>query len=152
VSWEPTSTPTASCTGSSAAPGHFTTINHPHAGTKKGQGTGLGFVNDHGVVSGSYLDSHGNDFSFIGHPGRFTPVNDPHAPPFSNSGLITGAYPDTHDVFHGFLDEHREFTPVNDPAGARGTAAEALSNTGVIVGFCTDTHGSNHGFTFTPAR
>ena len=144
--------PTASCTGSSAAPGHFTTINHPHAGTKKGQGTGLGFVNDHGVVSGSYLDSHGNDFSFIGHPGRFTPVNDPHAPPFSNSGLITGAYPDTHDVFHGFLDEHGEFTPVNDPAGARGTAAEALSNTGVIVGFCTDTHGSNHGFTFTPAR
>jgi len=119
VSWEPTSTPTASCTGSSAAPGHFTTINHPHAGTQKGQGTGLGFVNDHGVVSGSYLDSHGNDFSFIGHPGRLTPVNDPHAPPFSNSGLITGAYLDTHDVFHGFLDEHGEFTPVNDPAGAR---------------------------------
>jgi len=116
---------------------------------QKGQGTGLGFVNDHGVVSGSYLDSHGNDFSFIGHPGRLTPVNDPHAPPFSNSGLITGAYLDTHDVFHGFLDEHGEFTPVNDPAGARGTAAEALSNTGVIVGFCTDTHGSNHGFTFT---
>jgi hypothetical protein len=69
-------------------------------------------------VSGSYLDSHGNDFSFIGHPGRFTPVNDPHAPPFSNSGLITGAYLDTHDVFRGFLDEHGEFTPVNDPAGA----------------------------------
>ena len=29
--------PTASCTGSSAAPGHFTTINHPHAGTKRGR-------------------------------------------------------------------------------------------------------------------
>jgi hypothetical protein len=139
--------------------GNFTTINDPKAGTASGQGTSVGFINDFGQVTGSYIDSNGNTVAFAGPLGRFTTVNDPLAPPFStftaainDAGVVAGEYLDANETFHGFTEVHGVFTPVEDPAGTEGTNVAGISNLGVIIGFYADSSGNLHGFELSPAR
>ncbi len=128
------------------------------AGTALGQGTSIGYVNDLGQVTGSYISSSGNSVALAGSPGRLTTVSDPVAPPFTtstaainDSGVVVGEWIDANGLFHGFTEVRGVFTPIEDPAGAEGTDLAGISNRGVIVGFYTDSNAVNHGFELTSA-
>ena len=44
--------------------GVFTTLNDPHAGSKKGQGTAVQAISNRGIIVGVYFDSHGAAHGF----------------------------------------------------------------------------------------
>jgi hypothetical protein len=135
----------------------FTTISAP-GGV---DGTSVSWVNDLGVITGTYNDRHDNPVSFVDQGGTYTTISDPSAPPFStfNSdindfGVVAGVYYDAGGVAHGFTEQNGRYTAINDPRAAtkadapypQGTEAVAINNFGVIVGVYFDRSGNNHGF------
>jgi hypothetical protein len=83
--------------------GQYTTLDDP-AGIQ----TGVTGLNDHGQVSGVYVDANG-PHGFLLSSGQYTTVDDPAGvlgsavDSVNNSGKLVGVYTDANGVFHGYL-------------------------------------------------
>jgi hypothetical protein len=80
------------------------------AGTGSGQGTFADNINDHGAITGNYVDVGNLSHGFVRAPnGTITTFDVPGAAqgtyPYVNNfwGTIAGWYVDTNGVNHGFL-------------------------------------------------
>lgn len=161
--------------------GEFTTFDAPGTGTSIG--TRLRGVpgaanitshsinmNNHGAITGNYVDSNDVSHGFLRGPGdEFITLDAPGAnsvagsfdgtfpDSISNKGTITGHYIDAHDVIHGFLRAPGgEFITFDAPgagsvAGAGfGTFPEGINDAGAVTGHYTDLHDVTHGFLRAP--
>ena len=131
--------------------GVFTTIDFPNASV-----TLLNGINASGQLMGTYVDSTGKLFAFVGNKGDFTKLD-----PFgleirSQGGFINaqgqavGAYRDASQKRHGFIWRKGKFAPpVNVPGDDEllGTVALGINDIGDVVGNYVDDKTENrHGF------
>jgi hypothetical protein len=130
--------------------GVFTTVDDPHAGSSKGDGTFINGVNDGGVLVGTCVASHGSR-GFVDSAGTFTTFNFPGAEGtfgsgISQRGVIVGYYLNSKGL-HGFMLRAWRFSTLNDPHAEEGTLPIAINQRGdVVVGSYYAKNYVSHGF------
>ncbi|MGH9385532.1 MAG: protein kinase domain-containing protein [Vicinamibacterales bacterium] len=112
--------------------------------------TDLFEINDHGVVVGSYVDSHGITHGFRMSDGSFTILDVPDAvrtrpTGLNNDDLVVGDFTDASGRVRGFIGRAQAFTTIDVP-GATSTRAGAVNNLGAVAGDYIDADGRAHGF------
>jgi hypothetical protein len=129
------------------------TYDAPGAGTGPGQGTFAAYVNDWGVITGSYVDSNGLSHGYLRYPdGGFASFDAPGATGGTwgifpnNTGEIEGFYFDSVGM-HGFVrSPGGAITEFDFPNSPGGTYAQAFNDGGVVAGPGWDANGLSHGF------
>lgn len=112
----------------------FTTIDFPGASS-----TGVGGINNHGHVVGSYQDAAGAYNGFVFNGNGFQAINYPGASyttaeGINDQGLIAGGF-ESQGPMGGYLFDGQNFTPVSSPLGTHPDAFfVGLNNNGAAVG------------------
>jgi probable HAF family extracellular repeat protein len=124
----------------------FTKYNVPGASA-----TGIGGINNSGVIVGEYEDTKSVQHCFMLSGGKVTTINYPKAASDScihinSKGAIVGASKNTAGVTKGFVYQNGKFTDVPGPSGARSAVAYGINDSGVVVGTYTDAKDELHGF------
>jgi hypothetical protein len=96
-------------------------------------------------------------------PGKYTPINDPAAAPYSTApvqnndlGVVGGYYSDATipNQYHGFIEQNGRYTTIDDPLAGKkgsntcsvGTSVFGVNDLGWIVGFYARENCDNEGF------
>ena len=120
-------------------------------------------INDHGQITGSYVDADGVYHGYLrDRRGRFTDVDLPGAVAtapggINNGGQIVGRYYQSAPIrgpgakFRGFLLDGRKLIRIDVP-GALQTQAVDIDNRGQVVGEYLDANGNFHGFLWRKGR
>lgn len=142
------------CTALAAQTPTFVSFDAPHAGTSKNQGTSAGFINQNGVIAGTYVDAnnvlHGYVRIASGQITEFDPPNtsDTFVQGINFRGQIAGFAAhqtgrSSHE--HGFLrTPNGRFFGIDFPAAVE-TLPQSINDNGQITGYYGDSAG-RHGF------
>jgi probable HAF family extracellular repeat protein len=123
----------------------FTSIDVPGATATRALG-----LNNHGEVSGDYVDAGGVRRGYFLRRGEFTTFDPPgsietRGLAINDRGDIGGTYLDSASVRHSYVLSHGDFRTFDFP-GATGTFLQGMNNHGQIAGAYLDAAGVTHGF------
>jgi probable HAF family extracellular repeat protein len=119
--------------------------------------TGLGGINNVGVVAGTYVDKNKNTHCFTYNGSAVTTIDDPkgkdsHCGSINNHGAVVGTYSDAGGQDVGFLFQNGTFTDIVEPMGAFGTDANAINDNGDVTGSYLVDVGQVHGFLLSKGK
>jgi len=143
------------------AQGKFTTFDVPNA---IGNLLYNAFVNDRGIVAGTWIDEHSDecpcdieagfqrarDGAFSGYEGPYGPLQNVQVYGLNFEGTAVGWYADTNDDAHAFVRyANGRFLKINVTSELESVGS-AINATGVVTGFWIDANGAYHGFLWSP--